>query len=65
MMIAIQETMKGWRTRQAVSAKRLGLTLPGLNDLLRGRIEISIDALPNHAILACISVKLEVERHAA
>jgi predicted XRE-type DNA-binding protein len=66
LMIAIQETVKGWHETQVVSAKRLGLTQPRLNDLLRGRIEkFSIDALLNHASLAGISVRLEVERPAA
>jgi predicted XRE-type DNA-binding protein len=37
LMIAIQETVKGWHETQVVSAKRLGLTQPRLNDLLRGR----------------------------
>lgn len=66
LMIAIQETVKGWHETQVVSAKLLGLTQLRLNDLLRGRIEkFSIDALLNHASLAGISVRLEVERPAA
>lgn len=66
LMIAIQETVKGWHTTQAVSAKRLGLTQPRLNDLLRGRInKFSLDALMNHASHAEISVKLKVVRPAA
>ena len=66
LMIAIQETVKGWQTTQTVSAMRLGLTQPRLNDLLRGRIEkFSIDALLNHASLAGISVRLEIVRPAA
>ena len=53
-------------TTQAVSAKRLGLTQPRLNDLLRGRInKFSLDALLNHASHAGLSVKLEVVRPAA
>lgn len=66
LMIAIQETVKGWQTTQVISAKRLGLTQPRLNDLLRGRIgKFSIDALLNHAAPAGISVRLEVVRPAA
>jgi predicted XRE-type DNA-binding protein len=66
LMIAIQETVKGWRETQVVSAKRLGLTQPRLNDLLRGRIDkFSIDALLNHPSLTGISVRLEVERPSA
>ena len=66
LLIAIQETVKSWNTTQAISAKRLGLTQPRLNDLLRGRInKFSLDALLNHASRAGLSVKLEVVRPAA
>jgi predicted XRE-type DNA-binding protein len=66
LMIAIQETAKGWHETQVVSARRLGLTQPRLNDLLRGRIEkFSTDALLIHASLAGISARLEVERPTA
>lgn len=65
LMIAIQETVKGWLTTQADSAKRLDLTQPRLNDLLRGRInKFSLDALLNHASHAGLSMKLEVVRPA-
>ena len=66
LMIAIQETVKGWHTTQAVSARCLGLTQPRLNDLLRGRInKFNLDALTNHASHAGISVRLKVVRPAA
>ena len=66
LMIAIRETIVGWKTTQAVSAKRLGLTQPRLNDLLRGRInKFSLDALINHASIAGLSVKVEVVKSAA
>lgn len=66
LLIAIQETVKSWNTTQAISAKRLGLTQPRLNDLLRERInKFSLDALLNHASRAGLSVKLEVVRPAA
>jgi predicted XRE-type DNA-binding protein len=42
-----------WRLTQAGTAKRLGLTQPRLNDLLRGRInKFSLDALINIAMAA-------------
>ena len=45
MMIAIRETVAAWGLTQARTAKRLGLTQPRLNDLLRGRInKFSLDA---------------------
>ena len=46
LMIAIQETVAGWKLTQAEAAKRLGVTQPRMNDLLRGRIDkFSLDAL--------------------
>src|SRR5437868_11244564 len=53
MMIAIHETVSAWGLTQAATAKRLGLTQPRLNDLLRGRIsKFSLDALINLATAA-------------
>jgi predicted XRE-type DNA-binding protein len=38
MMIAVREAVTDWEVTQAAAAKRLGLTQPRMNDLLRGRI---------------------------
>jgi predicted XRE-type DNA-binding protein len=66
VMIAIQETVKAWGVTQAAAAKRLEITQPRLNDLLRGQIDkFSLDALMNLAPMADITVKLEVMRPAA
>ncbi|MFZ0845520.1 MAG: XRE family transcriptional regulator [Pseudolabrys sp.] len=66
MMIAIRETVAAWNITQAAAAKRLGLTQPRMNDLLRGRIDkFSLDALMNLATRAGIAVRLEVVRPAA
>jgi predicted XRE-type DNA-binding protein len=66
VMIAIQETVKAWSVTQAAAAKRLEITQPRLNDLLRGQIDkFSLDALLNLAPKADITVKLEVLRPAA
>ena len=66
MMIAIRETVDGWGLTQAAIAKRLGLTQPRLNDLLRGRIDkFSLDALINVATAAGLVVRVEVVRPAA
>jgi predicted XRE-type DNA-binding protein len=63
VMIAIQETVKSWRITQAAAAKRLNITQPRLNDLLRGHIDkFSLDALLNLAPLADVMVKVEVMR---
>ena len=61
VMIAIQETVKSWRITQAAAAKRLQITQPRLNHLLRGHIDkFSLDALLNLAPLADVTVKVEV-----
>jgi predicted XRE-type DNA-binding protein len=66
MMIAIRETVDTWGLTQAATAKRLGLTQPRLNDLLRGRInKFSLDALLNVATAAGLAVRVEVVRPAA
>lgn len=66
MMIAIRETVAAWDVTQAVAAKRLGLTQPRMNGLLRGRIsKFSLDALINVATRAGLAVRLKVVRQAA
>lgn len=66
LMIAIEQTVEGWKISQAAAAKRLGLTQPRLNDLLRGRInKFSLDALLNLAAKAGLAVKVEIIRPAA
>ena len=66
MMIAIREIVAAWDMTQAAAAKKLGLTQPRMNDLLRGRInKFSIDALMNLATRAGLTVRLEVVRPAA
>ena len=66
MMLAIRDTVEGWGVTQAAAAKRLGLTQPRMNDLVRGRInKFSLDALINVAARAGLSVRVEVVRPAA
>jgi predicted XRE-type DNA-binding protein len=66
LMIAIHQTVLDWKTTQAKAAKKLGITQPRLNDLLKGRIEkFSLDALINHATKAGLDIKVEVSKHAA
>jgi predicted XRE-type DNA-binding protein len=66
LMIALRETVGGWRVSQAVAARRLGLTQPRLSDLLRGRItKFSLDALMKLAAEAGLSVRIEIMRPAA
>ncbi len=66
MMIAIREAVAAWKVTQAVAAKRLKLTQPRMNDLLRGRInKFSLDALIDLATRAGLAVRVEVVRPAA
>ena len=64
-MIAIQRAVAKWRLTQAATAKRLGLTQPRLNDLLRGRInKFSLDALVNIAMAAGLEARVAVVKAA-
>jgi predicted XRE-type DNA-binding protein len=52
--------------RHSAAAKKLGLTQPRMNDLLRGRInKFSLDTLMNLATRAGLAVRVEVVRPAA
>ena len=58
---ATREVVESWKVTQAVAAKRLGVTQPRMNDLLRGRIErFSLDALVKLAPRAGLAVELRV-----
>jgi predicted XRE-type DNA-binding protein len=66
LMIAVQETVAVWGLTQAEAARRLDVTQPRLNDLLRGRIgKFSLDALILLAERAGLSVRVQIEQTAA
>jgi len=66
LMSAIQETFAGWKLTQAEAAKRLGVTQPRMNDLLRGRInKFSLDAWMILALRAGLTVDWRVVKTAA
>jgi predicted XRE-type DNA-binding protein len=66
MMLAIRDTVETWKVTQVAAAKRLGLTQPRMNDLVRGRVaKFSLDALINLATRAGLSIRVEVTRPAA
>ena len=66
MMIAIREIVAAWGVTQAAAAKKLGLTQPRMNDLLRGRInKFSLDTLMDLATRAGLAVRVEVVLPAA
>ena len=61
LMIAIQQKVRGWDLTQAEAARRLGVTQPRLNDLLRSKIDkFSLDTLIALAIHAGIKVRLDI-----
>jgi predicted XRE-type DNA-binding protein len=63
---ALREIIESWEVNQTAAAKRLGLTQPRLNDLLRGRInKFSLDALMMLATKAGLSVRMKIVRPAA
>jgi predicted XRE-type DNA-binding protein len=66
LMIAIQEAVAGWGVTQAAAARRLEVTQPRLNDLLRGRVNnFSVDALVLLAARAGLDVRVQIEPAAA
>jgi len=66
LMIAIRQAVAGWSLTQAAAARRLEVTQPRLNDLLRGRINnFSLDALILLAARAGLNVRVQIERAAA
>lgn len=66
LMIAIRDVIDDWSLTQAEAAKRLGVTQPRMNDLLRGRIDkFSLDALMLLATTAGLTLELRVMKPAA
>lgn len=65
LMLGIRERVKAWRIPQEEAAKRLGLTRPRLNDLLRGKIDkFSLDALVNIVTAAGYTLHIGIEEAA-
>ena len=65
LLIALRQRIVTWKTTQAQAARRLQVTQPRLNDLLRGRIsKFSLDALVELADRAGIHVRLRIDKAA-
>ncbi len=65
LLIAIEERVRSWNVTQAEAARRLGITQPRLNDLLRGKImNFSLDTLINLATQAGLAVRMEIAQAA-
>ena len=66
LAIAVRAAVEAWNLTQAEAARRLGVTQPRLNDLLRGRVaRFSLDALVGLAERAGLAVRMEIARSAA
>lgn len=66
LMIAVRQAVTGWGLTQAAAARRLDVTQPRLNDLMRGRINnFSLDALTLLAARAGLAVRMQIEATAA
>lgn len=62
LLRAISKRVEAWDVPQDQAAKRLGLTRPRLNDLLRGKVDkFSLDALVNIATSARYVLHIELE----
>mgnify|MGYP000919703925 CR=1 FL=1 len=65
LMTSIEKAVAAWKLPQGEAAKRLGITRPRLNDLLRGKMsKFSLDALALLAAKAGLKVKLSVKKAA-
>jgi predicted XRE-type DNA-binding protein len=65
LMITLTEHLKTWNVTQAAAAKRLNITQPRYNDLVKGRInKFSVDALITLARRAGLIVELKIKKAA-
>lgn len=61
LLYELRKAVQSWGISQEEAAKRLGLTRPRTNDLLRGKLaKFSLDALVNIAASAHLNVEIRV-----
>ena len=66
LMMKIEDFVEKSNLTQTEAARRLGITQPRLNDLMKGKIEkFSLDALVNMLARAGMQVRLTVKKAAA
>jgi predicted XRE-type DNA-binding protein len=66
LMSSIERVVEGWKVPQGEAAKRLGISRPRLNDLLRGKMsKFSLDMLTTLATRAGLRVQLSVKKMTA
>ena len=62
LLIAIEQRVKSWEVTQSEAARRLNITQPRLNDLLRGRIaKFNLETLIDLAHQAGMPMRLAPE----
>ena len=62
LMDALRQRIESWKVTQAEAAKRLAITQPRLNDLLKGRFsKFSLGALFDLATRAGLKIKLSID----
>jgi len=65
LLIALRDRVAAWKLTQAEAAKRLGISQPRLNNMLRRRIEsFSLDMLTKLACRAGLKVEMKVKKAA-
>lgn len=65
LLSALVTQIRSWDVSQEVAAKRLGITRPRLNDLLRGKLgKFSLDALVNLTSAAGLRIEMTVAKAA-
>jgi predicted XRE-type DNA-binding protein len=63
LLITLEKRVQSWKVTQVQAARRLEITQPRLNDLLRSRInKPSLDTLVNLANKADIRVSLKINK---
>lgn len=62
LLIALRDRVASWKITQAEAAKRLGISQPRLNNMLRGQIEsFSLDMLTKLACRAGLKVEMKLK----
>ena len=65
LLASLRERIGAWELPQEAAAKRLGITRPRLNDLMRGKLgKFSLDALVNLSSAAGLELEIKVQNAA-
>ncbi len=63
IMMAVEKIVRSWELPQHAAARKLGITQPRLNDLLRGKIDkFSLDALFDLCTHAGLKVTVRLKK---